>query len=75
METNRAVCRFADAAVTTAVAVQRTTECLKKIGVAPVSKDGEHGQDAIFRLIAAIMHLLNVGFESGVTWCDDALFF
>ncbi|CAN0160389.1 unnamed protein product, partial [Ectocarpus sp. 6 AP-2014] len=42
----------------------RTTECLKKIGVQPVSMDGEHGQDAIFRLIAAILHLLNVGFES-----------
>ncbi|CAB1106500.1 unnamed protein product [Ectocarpus sp. CCAP 1310/34] len=64
LEMNRTVCRFADGAVTTSVAAQRTTECLKKIGVAPVSKEGEHGQDAIFRLIAAIMHLLNVGFES-----------
>lgn len=39
---------------------------MAKIGVQAVSQeDGEHGQDAIFTLIAAIMHLLNVGFKSG----------
>lgn len=45
--------------------VQHTKECLAKIGIEAEGHDGEHGQDAIFRLIAAIMHLLNVGFKSG----------
>lgn len=44
---------------------QHTKECLAKIGIEAEGHDGEHGQDAIFRLIAAIMHLLNVGFKSG----------
>lgn len=46
-------------------AVQHTKECLAKIGIQAEGHDGEHGQDAIFKLIAAIMHLLNVGFKSG----------
>ncbi len=45
--------------------MQHTKECLSKIGVMAEGRDGKHGQDGIFRLIAAIMHLLNVGFTSG----------
>lgn len=45
--------------------LQHTRECLAKIGILAEGHDGEHGQDAIFRLIAAVMHLLNVGFKSG----------
>lgn len=45
--------------------LQHTRECLAKIGIEAEGRDGEHGQDGIFRLIAAVMHLLNVGFKSG----------
>ena len=45
---------------------QHTRECLAKIGIQEEGKGGQHGQDAILKLIAAIMHLLNVGFMSGM---------
>lgn len=45
--------------------MQHTRDCLAKIGVEAEGMDGKHGQDVIFGLIAAIMHLLNVDFESG----------
>lgn len=48
-----------------ALVLQHTKECLAKIGIEAEGRNGEHGQDAIFRLIAAILHLLNVGFKSG----------
>lgn len=45
---------------------QRTRDCLENIGVpAKGEEGGEHGQDTIFKLIAAIMHLLNVRFKAG----------
>ena len=44
---------------------QHTRECLAKIGIEEEGKGGQHGQHAILTLIAAIMHLLNVGFKSG----------
>lgn len=44
---------------------QHTRECLAKIGIEEEGKGGQHGQDAILKLIAAVMHLLNVGFKSG----------
>lgn len=46
--------------------LQLTKECLAKIGIEEKGKGGQHGQDAIMKLIAAIMHLLNVGFKSGM---------
>ena len=44
---------------------QHTRECLKKIGIEEEGRGGQHGQDAILKLIAAIMHLLNVEFKAG----------
>lgn len=38
---------------------QMTKSCLVKIGI------NELDQDGIFRLLAAVLHLLNIGFVSG----------
>ena len=49
--------------------LQFTMECLANIGIQPEGEagDDEHGQKGIFILVAAVMHLLNVGFQKGET--------
>lgn len=44
--------------------MQETRDCLGKIGIEAEGKEGQPGQDDIFTLIAAVMHLLNVGFTA-----------